>query len=118
MVPCSTWDEDEAVRCWGEDYASKSALGIIKKVSLSRKGNEPRFEIHFPENPFQKTFVGFDLDYVMSYSEEVPLRNHHLKAEHVMKGARKAELAMLSEAPASKIANDNDYIFERVRTIR
>ena len=41
MVPCSTWDEDEALRCWGEDYASKSARGIIKKVSLCRKGNEP-----------------------------------------------------------------------------
>jgi len=80
-------------------------------VSLRRKGNEPQFEIHFPEKPFQKTFVGFDLDYVMSYSEEVPLRYHHLKAEHVMKGARKAELAMLLEAPVSKIANDNDNIY-------
>ena len=60
MVLCSTWDEDayEALRCWGEDYASKSARGIIKKVSLRRKGNEPRFEIHFPEKPFQKTFNG------------------------------------------------------------
>ena len=49
----------------------------------------------------------------MSYSEEVPLWYHHLKAEHVMKGARirKAELAMFLEAPASKIANDNDNIY-------
>ena len=50
MFQYSCWDEDEALRWWGEDYASKSARGIIKKVSLRRKANEPRFEIHFPEN--------------------------------------------------------------------
>ena len=62
------------------------------------------------QKKFQKTFVGFDLDYVMSYLEAVTLRYHHLKAEHLINGVKKAELAMLSEAPASKIANENDKI--------
>jgi hypothetical protein len=104
IVPCSTWDHDEAVKCWGDDYDRKTARGVIRKVSLRRKGKEPRFEIEFPEKPGQNSFIGFDIDYVMSYSEEVPLRYHNLKADHIMKCAKKAELAMLNEALSSQNA--------------
>jgi hypothetical protein len=41
IVPCSTWDHDEAVKCWGDDYDRKTARGVIRKVSLRRKGKEP-----------------------------------------------------------------------------
>ena len=64
-------------KCWGEGFASLSARGVIQKVKIHRKTQEPRFEIKFPEKN-QKTFVGFDLDYVMAYSEEVPLKYHPL----------------------------------------
>ena len=67
MVPRCTWDKEEAEECWGENYASKFARGVIKKVSLHRKSKAPRFEIHFPEKPHQNSFVGFDLDYIMSF---------------------------------------------------
>ena len=30
IVPCSTWAREEAIKCWGEDYATKSARGVIK----------------------------------------------------------------------------------------
>ena len=87
-----------------------SARGIIRKVSFRRKDKEPRFEIHFPEKRFQKIFVGFGLDYFMAYLEEIPLRYHKMKAEYIVKCAREAELAMLSESRASKKAKSNDEV--------
>jgi hypothetical protein len=102
QVPCSSWDQEEGAKCWGEDYASKFTKGVIKKVTLYRRSNKPKFEIHFPDKPYQNTFVGFDMDYVMSYSEDVPLRYHKLKAELIVKLAKKAETAMLSEASNEK----------------
>ena len=53
-------------------------------------------------------FVGFDLNYVMSYSEEVSLRYHKLKAEHRMKGAKQAEQAMLKAASSPQNFNKAD----------
>ena len=91
VVPCSTWAEEEALKCWGENYAVKSVRGVIKKVSLNRRTKQLRFEIEFPDKPLQNTFIGFDLDYVMPYSDDVPLRYHKLKADHIMKVAKKAE---------------------------
>jgi hypothetical protein len=104
VVPCSSWDHEEAVKCWGDDYGKLTCRGIIRKVSMRRNGKEPRFEIEFPDKKGQNSFVGFDLNYVMSYADEVPLRYHKLKAEHIMKGAKKAELAMLKEASSPKNA--------------
>ena len=54
LVPCSTWDKEEAVKCWGEDFASKSVKGVIKKVSVNRRTKQPRFEIEFPEKKVSK----------------------------------------------------------------
>ena len=46
-VPCCTWNEQEALKCWGEDYAKKSAPGVVSKITLHRKTKEPKFEITF-----------------------------------------------------------------------
>ena len=108
LVPCSTWDKEEAVKCWGEDFASKSVKGVIKKVSVNRRTKQPCFEIEFPEKKYQKSFVGFDLDYIMRYSEEVPLRYHKMKADHIMEAAKKAEQAMLSEAACTDVHSETE----------
>jgi hypothetical protein len=102
FVPCSTWDESEALRCWGEGFASMSARGVVKKVTLQRKSKMPRFEITFPDKKYQKTFIGFDMDYVMTHSQEVPLKYHQLKAENIMRAAKETERAMLAESNAKK----------------
>jgi hypothetical protein len=104
MVPCCTWDEEEAIKCWGTDYSTKTARGVVQKITLHRKTKQPRFEILFPEKRYRNCFVGYDLEYVMTYCEEVPLRYHKQKAEQIMKNARKAELTMLTESSASKSA--------------
>jgi hypothetical protein len=105
-VPCCTWNEQEAVKCWGEDFASKFARGIVSKVSLNRKTKEPKFEIKFPEKKYQNTFVGYDMDYVLSYSDELPLKYHALKADHIKKTARKAEMDMKQKAKDDGASNN------------
>jgi len=75
---------------------------------FAQKNKEPHFEIEFPDKAGQKWFVGFDLNYVMSYSEEVPLRYHKLKAERIMKGAKQAEQAMLKAASSPQNFNEAD----------
>jgi hypothetical protein len=102
FVPCSTWDKEEAEKCWGEDYSTKFARGVKQKVSMHRKKKEPRFEIKFPEKKFQNTFVGFQMDYILSYSEEVPLKYHHLKAEYIKESVKKAEMDILATVKQSE----------------
>ena len=73
-VPCKTWDADYALGCFGPEYESKSVEGIVMKVRTTRNGKIPRFEVNFPEKRCVKTYVNFDLDYILKYAEEVPLR--------------------------------------------
>jgi hypothetical protein len=102
FVPCSTWEKEEAVKCWGEDYAQVVARGVVEKVALHRKNKEPRFEISFPDKPFNNYFVGYDLDYIMSYCDEVPLKYHKMKADFIKKKTKQAELKMLEEISSGK----------------
>jgi hypothetical protein len=53
-VPCSSWDETEARRCWGEDFETKFARGVIQKIKVDRRSKEPRFEIKFPGKKLKK----------------------------------------------------------------
>ena len=46
------------------------------------------------------------MDYVMSYSEDVPSRYHRLKAERIVKLAKKAEIEMLSKSPTATKSPD------------
>ena len=48
--------------------------GIVMKVRTTRNGKIPRFEVNFLEKRGAKTYVNFDLDYILKYAEEVPLR--------------------------------------------
>jgi hypothetical protein len=55
-VPCSTWDKEEASKCWGEDFEGKLARGVVTKVAFHRKTKQPKFEIKFPQNKIHKHF--------------------------------------------------------------
>jgi hypothetical protein len=54
-VPCKTWDADYAIDCFGPEYESKYAEGIVTKVRTTRNGKFPRFEVNFPEKRGVKT---------------------------------------------------------------
>ena len=79
----------------GKEYAGKYVRVVVQKVSMHRKTKEPRFEIVFSEKKNQKSFVGFDFAYLMTYSDKVPLKYHQLKAQHIMKISKKAEKAVM-----------------------
>jgi hypothetical protein len=104
-VPCCTRDEQEAVKFWGENFAVKFACGIVSKISLQRKTKEPKFEIKFPDKKYQNTFVGYDLDYVLTYCDEVPLKYHTLKAEFIKRTAKKAEADMKQKGKVNASSN-------------
>jgi hypothetical protein len=108
QVPCSSWDETEARRCWGEDFETKFARGVIQKIKVDRRSKEPRFEIKFPEKKFEKVFTGYSLEYVMSYSEDVPLKYHQEKAETIKK------LAKAAEENAAKLPPENDFASKKM----
>ena len=47
------------------------------------------------------------MDYVTAYSQEVPLKYNQLKAQHIMRGAKAAEHAMLKESKSCDYSSDS-----------
>jgi hypothetical protein len=99
-VPCSSWDCGTAVKCWGQNFATLNVRGFIEKVSIQRKTGQPRFQVKFPEKKYEKVFF-VDLDYILTYSEEVPLKYHLLKADSVKKTINAAQKAIQEESVKS-----------------
>jgi hypothetical protein len=97
-VPCKTWDAAYALKCFGEDFESKSVEGVIVKAKSSRSGKKPRFDVQFPDKPGEKLYVNFDLDYILKYSEEVPLKYHTLKADYIVRLSEEVRSQITDEA--------------------
>ena len=87
-VDCSSWDHEFAEKTWGPDFKTKTSIGEIRQVKYNRKNGEPKFYIHFTDT--SQTYVNLDLDYVLKYSPEVPLKYHLLKADYIVRLSRKA----------------------------
>jgi hypothetical protein len=109
-VPCSTWEKEEASKCWGQDFEGKQARGVVTKVAFHRKTRQPKFEIKFPEKKSPNTFVGYDLAYVLSYCPDLPLKYHTLKAEHIKATARKTELVMIEKDKNCASSGDDEVL--------
>lgn len=107
-VPCKTWDPEYAARCFGPDYETKSVDGVVCKVKMSRHGKVPRFDINFAEKPGEKVYVNFDLDYILRYSDEVPLKYHNLKAEYIVKLAVEANKAEINTCLNNSTTTENE----------
>jgi Transposase IS4 len=100
QVPCSTWDSSTAIKCWGDNYEQMNVRGVVEKITLQRKTGQPRFQVKFPEKKYEKVFI-VDMEYIFSYSVEVPLKYHELKSDTIKKKIQAAELALLKETPMS-----------------
>ena len=105
-VPCKTWDPEYAANCFGADYETMFVQGEICKVKVSRNGKVPRFDINFADKPGDKLYVNFDLEYVLRYSDEVPLKYHTLKAEYIVKLSQEASAQVLSESQANSLTDE------------
>ena len=72
-------------------------------------GKKPRFDVNFPEKSGEKVYVNFDLEYILKYSEEVPLKYHKLKSEYIVR---------LAEEVRSQVADDVlDQVFSGEVTV-
>lgn len=100
-VDCKSWNSKFARETWGADFEMKKTPGLIKGVKLLRKTKEPSFEIYFEDT---KQLVGkIDLDYVLKYSDEIPLKYHRLKAAYIV---RKSVEASAAAKPPSNTADN------------
>ena len=59
-----------------------------RRALLQKFPKKPKFEVYFADT--KETHTNLDLDYVLNYSVEVPLKYHDLKAEYIMRLSRKA----------------------------
>jgi hypothetical protein len=81
-VDCGSWPVEFAEKTWGAEFQLKTTAGEIRQVGQNRNTGLPLFNIHFSET--RNTYTKLDLDYVLKYSMEVPLKYHQLKADHIM----------------------------------
>jgi hypothetical protein len=58
------------------------------RFKQNRQTGLPKFHIMFRDT--DQTYTNLDLDYVLRYSIEVPVKYHLLKAEYIVRKARKA----------------------------
>ena len=87
-VECGSWPHDFAFKSWCPNFRLKTAKGEIRQVRQHRVTGIPSFQIYFEDT--KETYVELDLDYVLKYSFDVPLKYHELKAEYIIRKAREA----------------------------
>ena len=89
-IECCSWEYEFAARIWGPNLAGKTTKGVIKKVSYNRTTKKPKFEVFEFVADTKETYTKLDLDYILKYSNEVPLKYHELKAEFIVRLSRNA----------------------------
>lgn len=87
-IECCSWEYEFAAKLWGPNLGGKTTVGIVRKVTYHRKTKKPRFEVFVGDT--QETYTNLDLEYILKYSQEVPLKYHELKAKYIVNLSRKA----------------------------
>jgi Transposase IS4 len=98
-VECKSWPECFARAEWGPNFAEKCTPGEIQNVKMNRKTNTPLFTVYFPE--VDQLVTKLDLDYILKYCVEVPLKYHFLKADYIVRLAK----AAAEEAKSTKVGD-------------
>ena len=83
QVDCKSWPARFARAEWGPGFAERFTAGKIQNVKMNRKTNKPVFTIYFPE--IDQLVTKLDLDYVLKYCLEVPLKHHFLKKKYIVR---------------------------------
>jgi len=79
--------------------------GIITDLEMARKLT--LFDLKFLHLKDQ-IFTNYDLDYVLMYSDEIPLKYHTLKAEFIVRKANEAAKSVSSTEAALQLLSDAD----------
>lgn len=89
--------------------------GEITKVKMSRGNTKvPLFTVLFPTKKFDKVYQGFDLDYILKHSIEVPLKYHTYKARYIIRLAKEAEEALARQQAETAGAKQADNDMEEI----
>ena len=112
QVEYKSWPERFARAEWGPNFAEKWTPGEIRNVKLNRKTNTPVFTVYFPE--VDQVVTKLDLDYILKYCVEVPLKYHFLKADYIVRLAKVA----VEEARTTKVCDgkENNIVAESKET--
>lgn len=94
-IECCSWEYEFAARLWGPNLGEKTTVGTVRKVTYHRKTKKPRFEVFVADT--NETYTNLDLEYILKYSKEVPLKYHELKAQYIVNLSRKAGKLLPSE---------------------
>jgi hypothetical protein len=74
---CRSWEERFSVKIWGLHYHEKVAVEEIRFVRQNRITGTPTFNIFFKDS--KNICNTLNLDYVLKYSEDIPLLYEELK---------------------------------------
>ena len=71
LVPCKTWNHEQARSFFGRNYRDKTTTAFVRKIRYPNT-KKVEFELEFPEIPSQlyKSWI-FDLEYVLKYACEL-----------------------------------------------
>jgi hypothetical protein len=116
-VDCKSWPKDFAMKTWGPSYIDRLTTGQIISFSIPRGRKFPLFEIYFEET--NVTYNKLDLEYVLKYSMDVPLKYHELKARYIVALAREAGILALEDrvrATEKEPESNNELIGKKTET--
>lgn len=108
-VACSSWDPNYATKCFGADFDSKTVLGRITKVRISRGSKKKvTFDVSFPEKKYEKNYNGYDINYIWKYAREVPPKYQKMRASYLVDLARQAGMMAADVGPKVQEDPEND----------
>jgi hypothetical protein len=91
--------------------AQRPRLVLSKKVTQHRRFTGlPKFHIFFKDTT--ETYTNLDLDYVLKYSTELPLKYHTLKAQWIVDKAREAGIPQIIPSSADSDAHLEEKVQE------
>jgi hypothetical protein len=81
---------------WGRSADPKARTkGEIQDWENCRRTNQPLFEIYFEE--VDVTYNKLDLNYVLKYSDDIPMKYHRIRAQYIVDLAREAQTSAEEE---------------------
>ena len=73
-------------------FSSKIYSGVCDSCEMEQREKRSIIQCRFPEKKGYKDFYGLDLDYVLSYSDDLPFKYHTLKAEFIVRISKEASI--------------------------
>jgi hypothetical protein len=110
-VDCKSWPYDFCMKFWGHGFQSRKTKGEIRDFKIPRGQTYPLFDIYFAETG--SVYNKLDIEYVLKYSVEVPLKYHQLKATyilHLVTDIDNSDISPQSQTNIDVVEEDNEVM--------